>query len=161
MIEEIMQNLFVSDKNWSISLLRYFNPIGAHQSGRIGEDPGGIPNNLMPYITQVAIGRLKELRVFGDDYPTSDGTGVRDYIHVMDLATGHLKAFDKTISSSGAEAYNLGTSRGVSVLELIKAFEKVTGVNIPYKIVDRRPGDVAECYAYALSSFQPFEQGLF
>lgn len=147
MIEEILRDLYVSDPSWSIALLRYFNPIGAHPSGRIGEDPNGIPNNLMPYITQVAVGKLKELRVFGNDYPTVDGTGVRDYIHVVDLAIGHLKALEKVMNTTGVEAYNLGTGRGYSVLELVSAFEKVTGIKIPYKIVGRRPGDVAICYA--------------
>lgn len=147
MIEEILRDLYVSDNEWSIALLRYFNPIGAHPSGRIGEDPNGIPNNLMPYITQVAVGKLKELRVFGNDYPTVDGTGVRDYIHVVDLAIGHVKALEKVMNTTGVEAYNLGTGRGYSVLELVLAFEKVTGIKIPYKIVDRRPGDVAICYA--------------
>jgi UDP-glucose 4-epimerase len=147
MIEEILRDLYVSDNSWSIALLRYFNPIGAHPSGRIGEDPNGIPNNLMPYITQVAVGKLKELRVFGNDYPTVDGTGVRDYIHVVDLAIGHVKALEKVMNTTGIEAYNLGTGRGYSVLELVSAFEKVTGIKIPYKIVGRRPGDVAICYA--------------
>lgn len=147
MIEEILRDLYVSDNEWSIALLRYFNPIGAHPSGRIGEDPNGIPNNLMPYITQVAVGKLKELRVFGNDYPTVDGTGVRDYIHVVDLAIGHVKALEKVMNTTGVEAYNLGTGRGYSVLELVSAFEKVTGIKIPYKIVDRRPGDVAISYA--------------
>ncbi|WP_047758557.1 UDP-glucose 4-epimerase GalE, partial [Geobacillus sp. ZGt-1] len=140
MIEEILRDLYVSDPSWSIALLRYFNPIGAHPSGRIGEDPNGIPNNLMPYITQVAVGKLKELRVFGNDYPTIDGTGVRDYIHVVDLAIGHVKALEKVLAATGVEAYNLGTGRGYSVLEVVSAFERATGVNIPYKIVDRRPG---------------------
>ncbi|OQP03414.1 UDP-glucose 4-epimerase GalE [Geobacillus sp. 44B] len=147
MIEEILRDLYVSDNSWSIALLRYFNPIGAHPSGRIGEDPNGIPNNLMPYITQVAVGKLKELCVFGNDYPTVDGTGVRDYIHVVDLAIGHVKALEKVMNTTGVEAYNLGTGRGYSVLELVSAFEKVTGIKIPYKIVGRRPGDVAICYA--------------
>lgn len=147
MIEEILRDLYVSDQDWSIALLRYFNPIGAHESGLIGEDPNGIPNNLMPYITQVAVGKLKELRVFGNDYPTIDGTGVRDYIHVVDLAKGHVKALEKVLQTTGVEAYNLGTGKGYSVLELVSAFEKVTGIKIPYKIVDRRPGDVAICYA--------------
>lgn len=147
MIEEILQDLYISDKSWSISLLRYFNPIGAHQSGRIGEDPNGIPNNLMPYLTQVAVGKLKELGVFGNDYPTPDGTGVRDYIHVVDLAVGHLKALEKVMSTSGVDAYNLGTGKGYSVLQIISAFEQATGVKIPYRIASRRPGDIAECYA--------------
>jgi UDP-glucose 4-epimerase len=147
MIEEILRDLYISDNDWSIALLRYFNPIGSHPSGRIGEDPNGIPNNLMPYITQVAVGKLKELRVFGNDYPTIDGTGVRDYIHVVDLAIGHVKALEKVMNTTGVEAYNLGTGQGYSVLELISVFEKVTGIKIPYKIVGRRPGDVAICYA--------------
>ncbi|GCD81089.1 UDP-glucose 4-epimerase [Parageobacillus thermoglucosidasius] len=147
MIEEILRDLYVSDNEWSIALLRYFNPIGAHPSGRIGEDPNGIPNNLMPYITQVAVGKLKELLVFGNDYPTVDGTGVRDYIHVVDLAIGHVKALEKVMNTTGVTAYNLGAGRGYSVLELVSAFEKVAGIKIPYKIVGRRPGDVAICYA--------------
>ncbi|MDR4949541.1 UDP-glucose 4-epimerase GalE [Neobacillus cucumis] len=147
MVEEILRDLYVSDSEWSIALLRYFNPIGAHESGRIGEDPNGIPNNLMPFITQVAVGKLKQLQVFGSDYPTVDGTGVRDYIHVVDLAIGHLKALEKILLSTGVEAYNLGTGTGYSVLGIVSAFEKASGVEIPYKIVDRRPGDVAVCYA--------------
>jgi len=147
MIEEILRDLYASDHDWGMALLRYFNPIGAHPSGLIGEDPNGIPNNLMPYITQVAVGKLKELRVFGNDYPTVDGTGVRDYIHVVDLALGHVKALEKVLKTTGVEAYNLGTGQGYSVLELVSAFEKVTGIKIPYKIVDRRLGDVAICYA--------------
>ncbi|ABO51505.1 UDP-galactose 4-epimerase [Desulforamulus reducens MI-1] len=147
MIEEILGDLYLSDNDWSIALLRYFNPIGAHQSGLIGEDPQGIPNNLMPYISQVAVGKLKELRVFGNDYPTPDGTGVRDYIHVVDLAIGHLRALEKILPTTGLDAYNLGTGRGYSVLEMIKAFEKASGRKVPYTVVDRRPGDVAMCYA--------------
>lgn len=147
MIEEILRDLHHSDNNWSISLLRYFNPIGAHQSGRIGEDPNGIPNNLMPYITQVAVGKLKELSVFGNNYPTVDGTGVRDYIHVVDLAKGHLRALKKIMSTNGVNAYNLGTGRGYSVLEMVAAFEKASGRHVPYKLVERRPGDVASCYS--------------
>lgn len=147
MIEEILRDVYESDNNWSIALLRYFNPIGAHQSGRMGEDPSGIPNNIMPYITQVAVGKLKELNVFGNDYPTIDGTGVRDYIHVVDLAKGHIKALEKVIDSTGVDAYNLGTGIGFSVLELVSAFERVSGINLPYKIVNRRPGDIAVCYA--------------
>jgi UDP-glucose 4-epimerase len=146
-IEDILRDLYVADQGWSIALLRYFNPIGAHESGRIGEDPNGIPNNLMPYITQVAVGKLKELQVFGNDYPTVDGSGVRDYIHVVDLADGHLKALEKVLSAKGVEAYNLGTGTGYSVLEIVAAFEKAADVEIPFKIVDRRPGDVAICYA--------------
>ena len=147
MIELILQDLFVSDPSWNIALLRYFNPVGAHHSGRIGEDPKGIPNNLMPFISQVAVGKLKELSVFGNDYPTNDGTGVRDYIHVVDLALGHVRALQKLIRKSGVHIYNLGTGRGYSVLEMISAFEKVSGRKIPYRIIDRRPGDIAECYA--------------
>mgnify|MGYP001948524484 FL=1 len=147
MIEEILRDLAVTDEKWSIALLRYFNPIGAHPSGRIGEDPNGIPNNLMPYITQVACGKLKELKVFGNDYPTKDGTGVRDYIHVVDLARGHLKALEKVANTTGVDAYNLGTGTGYSVLEVINAFEKASGQKVPYVITDRRPGDVAICYA--------------
>lgn len=147
MIEQILKDLYVADNSWSIALLRYFNPIGAHQSGRIGEDPNGTPNNLMPYITQVAVGKLKELQVFGNDYSTEDGTGVRDYIHVVDLAVGHLKALENVMKTRGVEAYNLGTGTGYSVLQLVSAFEKVSGNKIPYKIVGRRPGDIAVCYA--------------
>jgi UDP-glucose 4-epimerase len=147
MIEEILRDLYVADRDWSIALLRYFNPIGAHESGRIGEDPNGIPNNLMPFITQVAVGKREQLQVFGNDYPTVDGTGVRDYIHVVDLANGHLKALEKVTAATGVEAYNLGTGTGYSVLEIVAAFEKAAGVEIPYKIVDRRPGDIAVCYA--------------
>jgi UDP-glucose 4-epimerase len=128
-------------------LLRYFNPVGAHHSGRIGEDPNDIPNNLMPYISQVAIGKLSELSVFGNDYPTPDGTGVRDYIHVVDLALGHLKALEKLTSNPGTVTYNLGTGQGYSVLEMVSAFEKASGKRVPYKIVGRRPGDIASCYA--------------
>jgi len=146
-IEHIFRDLCVSDPEWKVSLLRYFNPVGAHESGRIGEDPTGIPNNLMPYVTQVAVGKRKRLSVFGSDYPTHDGTGVRDYIHVTDLAKGHLKALEHLEQESGAEAYNLGTGQGSSVLDVIKTFEKVTGKNIPYELTDRRPGDAAVCYA--------------
>ncbi|MCA1031375.1 UDP-glucose 4-epimerase GalE [Bacillus timonensis] len=147
MVEEILRDLYISDNSWSIALLRYFNPIGAHGSGRIGEDPKDVPNNLMPYITQVAARKREKLRVFGNDYPTPDGTGVRDYIHVVDLAKGHVKALGKILTSTGAEAYNLGTGVGNSVLELVKAFEETTGVTIPYEILGRRPGDIATCYA--------------
>ena len=149
MIEDIMRDLYVSDNEWSIALLRYFNPIGAHSSGLIGEDPNGIPNNLMPYIAQVAIGKLPVLSVFGNDYPTNDGTGVRDYIHVVDLAIGHLKALEKINKDCGVHTYNLGTGTGYSVLEVINAFEKASGKKVNYKIVDRRPGDIAACYADA------------
>ncbi len=147
MIEEILRDTFVSNNAWSIALLRYFNPIGAHESGRIGEDPNGIPNNLMPFITQVAVGKLERLRVFGNDYPTVDGTGVRDYIHVVDLAIGHLRALEKVMSNNMVEAYNLGTGQGYSVLQIVSAFEKASGKKIPYELVDRRPGDIAICYA--------------
>lgn len=147
MIEQILQDLAVSDKDWAISLLRYFNPVGAHESGRIGENPKGIPNNLMPYITQVALGKLPQLSIFGNDYPTKDGTGVRDYIHVVDLAEGHLKALDKLKTTKGVLIYNLGTGVGYSVLDLVKAFEEANGVTIPYKFAPRRPGDVTVCYA--------------
>lgn len=147
MIEEILRDLYVSDPRWNIILLRYFNPVGAHDSGSIGEDPNGIPNNLVPYISQVAVGKLKELGVFGSDYPTVDGTGVRDYIHVVDLAEGHLKALEKLSEKPGVVACNLGTGRGTSVLEMVKAYSEASGKDIPYKIMNRRPGDVAECYA--------------
>lgn len=149
MIERILSDIYVSDKDWTVTILRYFNPVGAHKSGRIGEDPRGIPNNLMPYITQVAEKRLEYLRVFGNDYDTHDGTGVRDYIHVVDLAKAHVKALDYTDSHVGVEYFNLGTGNGYSVLDVVKAYEKVTGKQIPYKIVDRRPGDVDKCYADA------------
>jgi len=147
MIEEILGDLHVSDSSWNIAVLRYFNPVGSHKSGKIGEDPHGIPNNLFPYISQVAIGRLKEVSVYGNDYPTPDGTGVRDYIHVVDLAAGHLKALEKIKGKSGLLVYNLGTGRGYSVLEAIAAFAKASGKKIPYKIVGRRPGDIPACYA--------------
>jgi UDP-glucose 4-epimerase len=137
----------VSDDRWNIALLRYFNPVGAHESGRIGEDPNDIPNNLMPYISQVAVGKLDELSVFGGDYDTPDGTGVRDYIHVVDLAIGHLKALEKLETNPGVITYNLGTGQGYSVLDVVKAFEKASGQEVPYKITDRRPGDAASCYA--------------
>lgn len=148
-IEQILRDLYISDKDWSIALLRYFNPIGAHISGRIGENPNGIPNNLMPFITQVAVGKREKLSVFGNDYDTIDGTGVRDYIHVVDLAKGHIKALERHMDFKGVEAYNLGTGKGVSVLELVSTFEKVNGVKIPYTISDRRPGDIATCFADA------------
>lgn len=149
MLEQILRDVEVADKEWSIALLRYFNPIGAHESGLIGEDPAGIPNNLMPFVAQVAVGKRPELSVFGDDYDTVDGTGVRDYIHVIDLALGHIKALEKISTTAGVHTYNLGSGQGTSVLELVQAFEKVNGVPVPYKIVDRRPGDVATCYANA------------
>ena len=148
-IEEILKDLYVADKQWCIALLRYFNPIGAHKSGLIGEDPKGIPNNLMPYISQVAVGKLEKLHVFGNDYKTVDGTGVRDYIHVVDLAVGHVKAIDWALNNTGCEAINLGTGNGVSVLQLRDAFVKATGVDIPYVIDPRRPGDPDEVYADA------------
>jgi UDP-glucose 4-epimerase len=146
-IEEILRDVHAAHSGWQIALLRYFNPVGAHESGRIGEDPNDIPNNLFPYIAQVAVGRLKELSVFGNDYPTPDGTGVRDYIHVVDLARGHLKALEKLRTKPGLVTFNLGTGCGYSVLEVIEAFSKACGKPIPYKIVGRRPGDVATCYA--------------
>ncbi|WP_199609498.1 UDP-glucose 4-epimerase GalE [Flocculibacter collagenilyticus] len=147
MVEEMLADLYRSDPSWNIALLRYFNPIGAHESGTIGEAPNGIPNNLMPYITQVAVGKLKQLSVFGNDYNTIDGTGVRDYIHVVDLAHGHLKALEKLNSQPGLVTYNLGTGQGYSVLQMINSFEKATGQAIPYQISARRAGDIAECYA--------------
>lgn len=146
-IEEILSDIYKSDPIWNIALLRYFNPVGAHASGKIGEDPSGIPNNLMPYISQVAVGKLKNLSIYGNDYSTSDGTGVRDYIHVVDLAKGHIKALEKLALKPGIVTYNLGTGRGLSVLEMIGAFAKASTKEIPYKFVNRRPGDVAECYA--------------
>lgn len=147
MVEDILRDLYKADNSFNIAILRYFNPVGAHKSGLIGEDPKGIPNNLMPYITKVAVGELKELNIFGDDYDTVDGTGVRDYIHVVDLAKGHLKALKKLNENPGLVTYNLGTGKGYSVLELVKAFSEASGVEIPYKIVGRRPGDIATCYA--------------
>ena len=152
-VEEILTDMHTADvktkepKPWNVVLLRYFNPIGAHASGLIGEDPNGIPNNLMPYITQVAVGKLDKLHVFGDDYATPDGTGVRDYIHVVDLAKGHVKALKAIEENCGVSVYNLGTGRGYSVLEVVHAFEEVSGVNIPYVIEERRPGDIAVCYS--------------
>ena len=148
-IEEILRDLYVSDNSWSIALLRYFNPIGAHKSGTIGEDPRGIPNNLMPYISQVAVGKLEKLHVFGNDYNTVDGTGVRDYIHVVDLAIGHVKALDWALKNTACEAINLGTGNGTSVLELRDAFVKASGIDVPYVIDPRRPGDPDEVYADA------------
>ena len=147
MIEQILQDVCISDKEFCAILLRYFNPIGAHKSGLIGESPNGIPNNLMPYINQVAVGKLEHLNVFGNDYPTKDGTGVRDYIHVVDLAKGHVRALEKARKITGAEAYNLGTGNGYSVLEIVNAFEKANNIKIKYEITSRRPGDIAECYA--------------
>ena len=148
-IEHILRDLYISDNDWSIALLRYFNPIGAHESGTIGEDPRGIPNNLMPYISQVAVGKLQKLHVFGNDYDTPDGTGVRDYIHVVDLAKGHAKALKWVLENSGCEAINLGTGKGTSVLELKNAFEKASGVEVPFVVDPRRPGDLGEVYANA------------
>lgn len=147
MIENILRDLYVSDNEWDIALLRYFNPVGAHESGMIGEDPNGIPNNLVPYISRVAVGTLDCLSVFGDDYETPDGTGVRDYIHVVDLADAHVKAVEKISEKSGVLTYNIGTGNGYSVLDVVKAFSKACGHNIKYKIAPRRPGDIAVCYA--------------
>ncbi|GLU86223.1 UDP-glucose 4-epimerase [Kocuria sp. NBRC 114282] len=146
-IEDILADIAASDDRWNVALLRYFNPVGAHESGIIGEDPTGIPNNLMPFVAQVAVGRREKLKVFGGDYPTPDGTGVRDYIHVVDLADGHVRALEWLADHGGAKIWNLGTGRGYSVLEVREAFEKASGVEIPYEIVDRRPGDVAINYA--------------
>ena len=149
MLEQILSDIQKADPEWNVVLLRYFNPIGAHKSGTIGENPNGIPNNLMPYITQVAVGKLKELNVFGNDYDTPDGTGVRDYIHVVDLAKGHVKALKKIEDNSGLNIYNLGTGKGYSVLDIVKNFEAATGVKIPYVIKPRRAGDIATCYSNA------------
>lgn len=146
-IEEILRDLHAADESWNVVLLRYFNPVGAHPSGKIGEDPNGIPNNLVPYIAQVAVGTLSEVRVFGDDYDTHDGTGIRDYIHVVDLAVGHIRALEKLTKNPGIAIYNLGTGRGYSVLEVLAAFEKACGKDIPYKITPRRPGDIATSFA--------------
>lgn len=154
MIEDILRDIAVADSDWSIALLRYFNPIGAHPSGQIGEDPFDVPNNLMPYITQVAVGKLDELSVFGDDYDTPDGTGVRDYIHVVDLAEGHLQALDYVMNQTGVEAFNLGTGTGYSVLDLVRAFEQESGKSVPYRVTDRRPGDIATCFADPTKSKQ-------
>lgn len=147
MIEQILKDVYISDSEWSVSLLRYFNPIGAHKSGLIGEDPNGIPNNLLPYIAQVAVGKLECLGVFGNDYDTPDGTGVRDYIHVVDLATGHLAAVKYVLEHTGVEAVNLGTGKGSSVMEVLHSFEKACGRELPYRIMPRRAGDIATCYA--------------
>ena len=147
MIEQMLRDIYISDNSWSTILLRYFNPIGAHESGRIGEDPSGIPNNLMPYITQVAVGKREHLNVFGSDYDTHDGTGVRDYIHVVDLAKGHISALEKVMKGTGIDAINLGTGVGYSVLDVVKSFEKANDIKIPYKITERRPGDIATCFA--------------
>ena len=146
MLEQILTDFHVADPEWNVVLLRYFNPIGAHESGLIGEDPKGIPNNLVPYIAQVAVGKLEKLGVFGDDYDTPDGTGVRDYIHVVDLAKGHVKALQKIDEKCGFKIYNLGTGKGYSVLDIVKNFEAATGMKVPYVIKDRRPGDIATCY---------------
>lgn len=154
MIEMILQDLYKSDNEWSIAILRYFNPIGAHKSGLIGENPNGIPNNLMPYIVKVANKELKELSIFGNDYDTKDGTGVRDYIHVVDLAKGHIKAIEKVMKDKGVDTYNLGTGKGYSVLEIVNTFKKVNNIDVPYKIVDRRPGDIDACYASTKKAFE-------
>ncbi|WP_456380059.1 UDP-glucose 4-epimerase GalE [Thiolapillus sp.] len=146
-IEEMLDDVYKSDQQWNIARLRYFNPVGAHASGRIGESPNDIPNNLMPYISQVAVGKLETLSVFGDDYPTVDGTGVRDYIHVVDLAKGHIKALEKLATNPGLVTYNLGTGQGYSVLEMVAAFEKASGRSVPYRLAPRREGDIASCYA--------------
>lgn len=145
--EQLLQDIHASNSNWNIALLRYFNPVGAHSSGFIGEDPQSIPNNLLPYISQVAIGKLAELKIYGNDYDTHDGTGVRDYVHVVDLAAGHIKALDKVINSSGIHTYNLGTGRGYSVLEMVHAFERASGKQIAYEFVERRAGDIAISFA--------------
>lgn len=147
MIEEILSDLYRADSDWNIVILRYFNPIGAHESGLIGEESNGVPNNLMPYITQVAAGKRDYLNIYGNDYPTHDGTGVRDYIHVVDLAKGHIKALERLEQNHGLDIYNLGTGRGYSVLEIIKTFKRATNIDIPYKMTSRRAGDIAECYA--------------
>ena len=153
MIEDILRDLYVSDNEWSIAILRYFNPIGAHKSGLIGENPNDIPNNLMPYIVKVACGELECLSVFGNDYDTPDGTGVRDYIHVVDLARGHIKAIEYILNNRGVDAYNLGTGHGYSVLDLVNTFMRVNGVNVNYKITSRRPGDIDACYADSSKAF--------
>lgn len=157
MVEEILQDLYVSDASWNIALLRYFNPVGAHESGLIGEDPNDIPNNLMPFITQVAVGKREQLNVFGNDYPTKDGTGVRDYIHVVDLAKGHLKALNKLNTNSGLVTYNLGTGQGYSVMDVIFAFEKTSSKKIKYQFVARRAGDIAEYYADPQKAYRELE----
>jgi len=154
MIERILKDLWVSDNSWSVSVLRYFNPIGAHKSGLIGENPKGIPNNLLPYVAKVAAGQLPYLSVFGDDYDTKDGTGVRDYIHVVDLAKAHLKALERAERVQGVEYFNIGTGTGYSVLEIVHAYEKATGLKVNYKIVDRRPGDIATCYANPTKAYE-------
>lgn len=154
MTEEILQDISLAQPQWSVTLLRYFNPVGAHKSGRIGEDPCGIPNNLMPYVAQVAVGKRKELSVFGNDYPTRDGTGVRDYIHVVDLALGHVKAVEKLQQTAGVSIFNLGTGVGYSVLEMVHAFREASSREVPYTIVERRPGDIAQCYADPTKAFE-------
>ena len=156
-IENILKDLYISDNSWKITLLRYFNPVGAHESGLLGENPNGIPNNLMPYIVKVACGELDCLSIFGDDYDTKDGTGVRDYIHVVDLAMGHVKALDNVVNQNGVAIYNLGTGNGYSVLEMVNKFIDVNCVDVPYKIVGRREGDVAECYADPLKAYKELE----
>ena len=154
MIERILKDLYVSDNEWSISILRYFNPIGAHKSGKIGEDPRGIPNNLLPYVTQVASGKRERLSVFGNDYNTHDGTGVRDYIHVVDLAAAHLKALERAERVTGVEHFNVGTGVGYSVLDIVKAYEAATGAKVPYVIAPRRPGDIDECFAAPTKAYE-------
>ncbi|MBQ2735133.1 MAG: UDP-glucose 4-epimerase GalE, partial [Clostridia bacterium] len=154
MIERILKDVWVSDNAWSVSILRYFNPIGAHKSGLIGENPKGIPNNLLPYVAKVAAGQLPYLSVFGNDYDTKDGTGVRDYIHVVDLAKAHLKALERAEKVQGVEHFNIGTGTGYSVLEIVHAYEKATGLTVNYKIVDRRPGDIATCYANPAKAYE-------
>ena len=154
MIERILKDVWVSDNSWSVSILRYFNPIGAHKSGLIGENPKGIPNNLLPYVAKVAAGQLPYLSVFGNDYDTKDGTGVRDYIHVVDLAKAHLKALERAEKVQGVEHFNIGTGTGYSVLEIVHAYEKATGLTVNYKIVDRRPGDIATCYANPAKAYE-------
>ena len=153
-IENILKDVYISDNDYSIAILRYFNPIGAHESGLLGEDPSDIPNNLMPYIVKVATGELPHLNIFGNDYDTKDGTGVRDYIHVVDLAKGHIKAIEKVLDSKGIDAYNLGTGTGYSVLDIVNAFEKSNNIKVNYKIVERRPGDIAACYADPKYAFE-------
>ena len=154
MIERILKDLYASDNEWSISILRYFNPIGAHKSGRIGEDPKGIPNNLLPYVAQVATGKRPYLSIFGNDYNTHDGTGVRDYIHVVDLAKAHLRAIERAEQITGVEYFNIGTGVGYSVLDIVSAYERATGATVSYKIVDRRPGDIDECYADPTKAYE-------
>lgn len=156
-IERILKDLYISDNEWSIAILRYFNPVGAHKSGLIGEDPNGIPNNLMPYIVKVANGELPYLNIFGDDYDTIDGTGVRDYIHITDLANGHIKAIDYILKNKGIDYYNLGTGHGYSVLEMVNTFKEVNNVDVPYKITKRRDGDIASCYADTEYAYEKLE----